>query len=141
MLERSQQQNCHYYCDDNVATLVYDWPEVMHMPGINQAVGERIRALMEQKGLTLKEVARQVRFHEMNLNHILRGRADLKPEMALRLSEFLGVSLEEIYAKAPLPVLVPIYLRLRPGEDREEAIREVEEAVRNLRQRTRKDLP
>jgi transcriptional regulator with XRE-family HTH domain len=107
----------------------------MNMPGTNIEVGERVLALMKQRGLTAKELAPELGIRASNLHHIIHGRSALKPAVALSLVEYFGITLAELYAKDPLPNPVIVYLRFRPGEDREKAIREVQEAVRKLRER------
>ena len=67
----------------------------IHVEMIPSHPGEFIRAeVVDQLGLTVSRAARILRVRRATLSDLLNGRASLSPEMALRLEQAFGVSMD-----------------------------------------------
>jgi len=93
-------------------------------------LGERLRSLREERGLTLTDAAEKTGLTVSHLHYIEKDARRPKPEYLNRLARFYGVLVEDLYALAgytpagDLPNL-PAYLRTKYGLS-DEVIREIE---------------
>lgn len=67
-------------------------------------IGERLRALREEKGLSQKQLADQVGLDARIINHLEWNRRGLHIRHAVKLSSFFGVPLNEFL---PEPSVLP----------------------------------
>ena len=94
------------------------------------ALSERLRALREERGLTLTEAAEKTGLTVSHLHYIEKGARRPKADSLSQLARFYGVLVEDLYALAgytpagELPEL-PAYLRSKYGLS-DDVIREIE---------------
>lgn len=68
-------------------------------------IGERLRTLREQKGLSQKQLAEQVGLDDAIINHLELNRRGINIRHAVKLSEFFDIPLGEFL---PEPTLAPV---------------------------------
>ena len=69
----------------------------LHTPFHPEAVGRRVAALRQYRGLNQKDFAASVRIDATSLGNIEKGKKPLKADMAYRIAERWGVSMDFLY--------------------------------------------
>jgi DNA-binding XRE family transcriptional regulator len=65
----------------------------------------RVRTYRVDRGLSRQELARRVEVHPQTIGAIERGQFNPTIEIALRLSDVLGVGLDDLFSRAPFGAL------------------------------------
>lgn len=78
------------------------------MAGTKMPVRDRFRInlkrIMDEKGLSMSEVARRAKMHVPDVSNILSGKRSLTLETASRLADAVGVDESELFANLKIPV-------------------------------------
>lgn len=108
---------------------------------LKKEVGERIRALMRMRHLTVTGFARQLVISRQNLYFILEGRQRIRQEMGMQLAQLFDVSMDELYGLAPLPDEINFQVRLRvpQGYDKEKTDLAIKEWKTQLERHLREE--
>lgn len=65
-------------------------------------VGENLRRLMTQRGITAKYLADKVEISPTHLSYVMNGKRNLTYELATKIANELNVSLAEIYGESEI---------------------------------------
>lgn len=68
------------------------------MEDLAQSIGDRIRILRKQKRFSREELAFQASLHSSYLGKVERGEKNIRLESLVRITQVLGVSLEEFFS-------------------------------------------
>lgn len=69
------------------------------MVDINRAFADRLRSVMQERGITIVSLARAAGMHAPSVSNVLRGVEKCTLERAQRLAEALNVPLSELLEK------------------------------------------
>ena len=84
---------------------------------------------MKGRGITHRQLSRKLGISEAILYHILNGRSLLRPELAIRVAETFGVTLDEIYGRVPLSQELTLHVRVDSTLDRAQIEAELRQAI------------
>jgi DNA-binding XRE family transcriptional regulator len=76
----------------------------------------RLKMLRVERNMSRKELAEQTEIHPQTIGYIERQQFNPTIELALRLSNALGVGLDAIFSAKPFGLLDDNVLRSDPGE-------------------------
>jgi transcriptional regulator with XRE-family HTH domain len=101
---------------------------------LKKEVGERIRALMKARRLSVTELALQLGISRQNLYFILEGKQRIQQEMGIQLAQYFNVSMDELYGLSPLPDEIDFQVRVRvpQGYDKEKTDLAIKEWTKQL---------
>ena len=99
------------------------------MKTTNLEVAKRIKGLMKGRGITHRQLSRQLGISEAILYHILNGRSLLRPELAIQLAETFGITLDEIYGRVPLSQELTLHVRVYSTLDLQQVELEIQQAI------------
>ena len=68
------------------------------MQNEDELVGKRIQELMVEQKVIAREKRRSVGITDSQLYHILNGQVTVRPDLAIRIADFLRVPMDMIYA-------------------------------------------
>lgn len=67
------------------------------MQNEDELVGKRIQELMVEQKVSAREMRRSVGITDSQLYHILNGRVTVRPDLAIRIADFLRVPMDMIF--------------------------------------------
>lgn len=77
----------------------------------NQTIGQRVRGLRDEKGMTLREFASKLKLSPAFISDVELGRRHPTPEIIQKMALILGVRNDELQAYDPKPVVDDIRRR------------------------------
>jgi transcriptional regulator with XRE-family HTH domain len=93
-------------------------------------IGERIRALRGNLGLSQREVARDARISQAGLSRIENGERAATGAELFHIAQTLGTSLSELAAESPLRETVGVGMRIKSDVPQDDTTRAEIAAVR-----------
>jgi transcriptional regulator with XRE-family HTH domain len=94
---------------------------VIKIMTVNEVIGARIKTLLQEKGIMVKELAAYIGMKPSNLSMVISGTLRLMPDKGRKVAEYLGVTMDKLFD--PEPDLV-IFLRAKPGCAAKEGVKE-----------------
>jgi transcriptional regulator with XRE-family HTH domain len=81
----------------------------------DELVGKRIQELMDEQKTNARDLGRGVGITDSQLYHILNGRVTVRPDLAIRIADFLRVPMDTIYTHLEPEEDSVVRVRALPG--------------------------